>query len=103
MTPKVYVIAGEPSGDVLGARLMEGLKDLTGGDAGFNARALEAVLSGDDRGAHRDALVLGAALVLELTGRTPSLTEGIELANAAIDDGSGRAVIEKLRAFGSAA
>ncbi len=32
MTPKVYVIAGEPSGDALGARLMEGLKDLTGGD-----------------------------------------------------------------------
>jgi len=78
-------------------------KDLTGGDAGFNARALEAVLSGDDRGAHRDALVLGAALVLELSGRTPSLTEGIELANAAIDAGSAWTVIEKLRAFGSAA
>ena len=32
MIPKVYVIAGEPSGDALGARLMEGLKDLTGGN-----------------------------------------------------------------------
>ncbi|MBT8444814.1 MAG: anthranilate phosphoribosyltransferase, partial [Gammaproteobacteria bacterium] len=76
--------------------------DLTGGDAIFNARALEAVLVGDDRGAHRDALVLGAALVLELTGRTPGLREGIELANAAIDDGSARNVLEKLRAFGAA-
>ena len=34
--------------------------DLAGGDAAANARALEAVLTGHDRGPHRDALVLGA-------------------------------------------
>ncbi|MCE7895757.1 MAG: anthranilate phosphoribosyltransferase, partial [Gammaproteobacteria bacterium PRO8] len=42
---------------------------LAGGDARDNAQALEAVLSGRDRGPHREALVLGAGLVLELTGR----------------------------------
>ncbi|MEM7124206.1 MAG: lipid-A-disaccharide synthase [Pseudomonadota bacterium] len=31
MEPLVYLIAGEPSGDVLGARLIEGLRELTGG------------------------------------------------------------------------
>ncbi|MFW2404616.1 MAG: anthranilate phosphoribosyltransferase [Gammaproteobacteria bacterium] len=76
--------------------------DLTGGDAAFNARALEAVLSGEERGAHRDALVLGAALVLELTGRTASLREGIERAGTAIDDGSAQALLEKLRGIDSA-
>ena len=30
--PKVFMIAGEPSGDVLGARLMAALRDLTGGN-----------------------------------------------------------------------
>lgn len=32
MSPHVYLIAGEPSGDVLGARLINGLKELTAGD-----------------------------------------------------------------------
>ena len=31
MEPLVYLIAGEPSGDVLGARLIEGLRELTDG------------------------------------------------------------------------
>jgi len=30
--PKVFMIAGEPSGDVLGARMMAALRDLTGGN-----------------------------------------------------------------------
>ncbi|HUO20368.1 MAG TPA: anthranilate phosphoribosyltransferase, partial [Steroidobacteraceae bacterium] len=42
--------------------------DLAGGDAPHNARALEAVLVGTDRGAHRDCLLLGAALALEVAG-----------------------------------
>ncbi len=34
-----------------------GARDLAGGDAASNARALRAVLCGDDRGPHRDALL----------------------------------------------
>jgi len=34
------------------------VSDLAGGDAAHNARALEAVLYGEDRGAHRDCLLL---------------------------------------------
>ena len=41
---------------------------LVGGDAAHNARRLDAVLRGAERGGHRDALVMGAALVCEVTG-----------------------------------
>jgi len=75
---------------------------LAGGDATRNAHALEAVLDGRDRGAHRDALVLGAGLVLELTGRSSDLAAGIASARQVLDDGRAAALLERLRAFGSA-
>ncbi len=76
--------------------------ELAGGDATRNAHALEAVLEGRDRGAHRDALVLGAGLVLELTGRSPDLAAGIATAGQVLDDGRAAQLLERLRAFGSA-
>ena len=45
MEPLVYLIAGEPSGDVLGARLIEGLRELTDGKvriAGIGGPLMEA-------------------------------------------------------------
>ena len=44
-------------------------EELKGGDAAYNAEHLRAVLEGRDRGAHRNAIVLQAALVLELLGK----------------------------------
>ncbi|MCL4169306.1 UNVERIFIED_CONTAM: hypothetical protein GTU68_060546, partial [Idotea baltica] len=41
-------------------------KDLEGGDADFNASELQRVFSGEDQGAHRDALLMGTSLVLEV-------------------------------------
>jgi anthranilate phosphoribosyltransferase len=73
--------------------------DLVGGDATRNAKALEAVLTGVDQGPHRDTLVLGAGLVLELTGAVNGLDEGIARAGAAIDSGAAAAVLQKLREF----
>ncbi|CAG0940364.1 anthranilate phosphoribosyltransferase [Gammaproteobacteria bacterium] len=72
---------------------------LAGGDADANARALEAVLAGRDRGPHREALVLGAGLVLDLTGRARGLRRGIEAARRALDAGAGAALLERLREF----
>lgn len=73
--------------------------DLAGGDAAENAQALEDVLSGRDRGAHRDALVLGAALILEVTGRAANIEEGLQQASRAIDDGASAQLLKQLRAF----
>ncbi len=44
------------------------LEDLRGTDAASNAARLREALAGRDTAAHRDALVLGAALALEVTG-----------------------------------
>jgi len=74
-------------------------EDLAGGDAEYNAQALEAVLNGHDRGPHRDALVLGAGLILEVTGRAVSFKEGVSFAANAISDGASARLLKQLRAY----
>jgi anthranilate phosphoribosyltransferase len=71
---------------------------LAGGDAQHNARALRAVLQGEDRGPHRDCLLLGTALALEVTGRAAQPREAIGLAASAIDSGAAARVLEGLAA-----
>ena len=80
-----------------------GATDLAGGDAASNARALKAVLSGEDKGPHRDALLLGTALALEIVGRVNTPREGVAIARQAIDSGAARRTLESLAAFGSGA
>jgi anthranilate phosphoribosyltransferase len=77
-----------------------GPEDLAGGLPGHNARRLLDVFEGE-RGAHRDAVVLGAALALEVTGRAANATVAVEEASAAIDDGSALALAKSLAEFGS--
>ena len=67
--------------------------DLKGGDAAHNAAELVRVFNGDDGGAHRDALVMGASLVLEVAGVVPDAAAGVELAAQAIDDGKATAFL----------
>ena len=71
---------------------------LAGGDAAHNAHELERVFSGDDRGAHRDALLMGASLVLEVLGRAAGPEDGVAAAAAALDDGRAARLVERLRA-----
>jgi anthranilate phosphoribosyltransferase len=71
---------------------------LAGGDAQHNARALRAVLQGEDRGPHRDCLLLGAALALEVAGQARGPREAIDRAAAAIDSGAAARVLETLAA-----
>lgn len=72
--------------------------DLEGGDAATNARAIEDVLTGRDTGPHRDALVLGAGLALDLTGRARGLRRGVELAGRTLASGGGSGLLDRLRA-----
>jgi anthranilate phosphoribosyltransferase len=75
-------------------------EDLRGGDAAYNAQHLRAVLEDRERGAHRNAIVLQAALVLELMGKSSSPREGARMAEDAIESGAGKQLLEKLAAFG---
>ncbi|HPF26397.1 MAG TPA: anthranilate phosphoribosyltransferase [Steroidobacteraceae bacterium] len=73
--------------------------DLAGGDAATNAAALRAALTGADRGPHRDALLLGTALALEVTSNNLSPRAGIERAAAAIASGAAARLLHQLAAF----
>ena len=70
--------------------------ELAGGDAAHNAHELTRVLSGEDQGAHRDALLMGASLVLEVVGTATDEKHGVELAAAVIDSGAAQ---EFMRVF----
>ena len=76
--------------------------DLLGGGPEENARRLEAAFSGE-RGPHRDALLLGAGLGLEVAGHAPTLVAGIEAAAAALDGGAAARLLSSLREFGRSA
>jgi anthranilate phosphoribosyltransferase len=72
---------------------------LAGGDAAHNAASLRAVFAGEDDGPHADALVLGAALALEVSGRVASAEDGVEQARAALGDGRAAALLVRLEKF----
>ena len=72
-------------------------EDLAGGDADHNANELKRVFTGEDKGAHRDALLMGASLVLEVQGTASNAKQGVEIAAAALDDGNAAALIERMR------
>jgi len=78
-------------------------RELTGADAAHNARELAAVLSGARSGAHRDALLLGAALALEVTGQESSPRAALARAARAIDSGAARELLDRLQRFGAQA
>ena len=122
---RVFVIHGEPGWDeatpvgpfelydVRPGRVLRELRDardlgmercsaadLAGGDAGHNAAGLRAVFEGRDRGPHCDAIVLNAALALEVTGAVPTAAAGVAAARDAISRGDAARLLEKLAAFG---
>ncbi len=70
--------------------------DLEGGDAAHNAAELRRVFAGEDRGPHRDALLLGTSLVLEVQGKVDNPKDGVATAAAAIDDGKANAFLDRL-------
>ena len=63
---------------------------LLGGDAHLNARILRDVLSGEERGAARDIVLLNAAAAVYVSGKVQTLEEGLRLAEESI--GSGAAI-----------
>jgi anthranilate phosphoribosyltransferase len=71
--------------------------ELAGGDPDLNARLIRDVLERSDRGPRRDVVALNAGAALVVAGRARDLREGVELALATIDSGSGASFMARLR------
>jgi anthranilate phosphoribosyltransferase len=74
-------------------------RELKGGDAKTNLKALIDVFEGRDQGPHLDTLVLQCGLALMIAGRAQSVAGGIALARAVVDSGKASAWLQRLRAF----
>ena len=68
---------------------------LRGGDAGYNAEALRAVLQGK-KGAYRDIAVLNAAAALVVAGKAQTLADAVKLAGRTIDSGAAEGALDRL-------
>lgn len=75
-------------------------EDLEGGEPEENARRLRDALCGGDSLAHREALILGAALALEVTGEVADAQSGVLRARKALEDGAGSRFVEHLESIG---
>jgi anthranilate phosphoribosyltransferase len=71
-------------------------QDLAGGDAEHNAGELRRVFRGEDKGAHRDALLMSTSLVLEVLGTADNAKDGVELARDAIANGAAQDFLDRL-------
>ena len=69
------------------------LTEIKGGDAATNAKILCEILDGS-LGPKRDIVLLNAAAALVAGGLSMSLSEGVERAREAIDDGSARKTLD---------
>ena len=72
------------------------LAAISGGTPEMNAQITRRVLTGEERGAYRDAASLNAAAAIVAGGKAESIEDGVELAYAAIDSGAAFAKLQAL-------
>lgn len=71
------------------------LEDLKGADPKHNSEKLIALLNGE-KSPYRDIVILNSAFALKLASKVEKIEDGIALANAAIDLGNAKRVLENL-------
>jgi anthranilate phosphoribosyltransferase len=72
------------------------LADLAGGDRQDNAQIVRRLLSGEERGPKRDAVLLNSAAALLVAGKVRSLSDGWEAAAELLDSGRASAKLNAL-------
>lgn len=73
--------------------------EVVGGEPEDNAKITLSVLSGEDKGARRDIVLLNAGCALYVTGKAKSITEGVKLAGELIDSGRALGKLNELIEF----
>lgn len=91
---KVYTISPEEFGIKRAT-----LEDLKGGDAKENAKIILDILSGKEKGAKRDVVLLNSAFALIAAGKARDVKEGLELASSSIDKGYALNKLELLKKY----
>ncbi len=72
------------------------IEELQGGDGTVNAQITKDILSGKERGAKRDIVLLNAGATLYIGGKTNSIEEGIRIAGETIDSGKAMETLEAM-------
>ena len=72
------------------------LKELQGGDGKVNAQITKDILSGKEKGAKRNIVLLNAGATLYAGGMCSSIEEGIKLSEKTIDSGKAASIIDAL-------
>lgn len=70
--------------------------DLVGGSPAENAAITKAILSGQEKGHKRNAVLLNAGAALYLDGKAETMVEGVKLAARLIDSGAAMQTLKKL-------
>ncbi len=72
------------------------IDELNSGDAITNAGIVRGILTGEDRGARRNIVILNAAAAIIVAGLADDFADAIQLAGSSIDDGGAMACLDKL-------
>ena len=72
------------------------IEDLQGGDGTVNAQITKDILSGKERGAKREIVLLNAGAALYIGGKAESIEEGIRIARETIDSGKAMETLEAM-------
>ena len=76
------------------------LAEIEGGSAAENAKIIESIFNGEERGAKLNVVLANAAAGLFLMGKAASFTQGIEQARNAVESGKARTLLASLKDFG---
>ena len=73
--------------------------DLKGGTPAENAAITRAILSGEDKGHKRNAVLLNAGAAIYIGGKASSMEDGVGIAAELIDSGKAVETLDKLIAI----
>ncbi|MDE7303331.1 MAG: bifunctional anthranilate synthase component II/anthranilate phosphoribosyltransferase [Oscillospiraceae bacterium] len=73
--------------------------EIVGGSPADNAKITLDILTGKEKGAKRDIVLLNAGCAIYCTGAAASIEDGIKMARKSIDSGMAYAKFEKMREF----
>mgnify|MGYP001027769880 FL=1 len=72
------------------------IEELQGGDGAVNAQITKDILSGKERGAKREIVLLNAGAALYIGGKADGIEEGIRIAGETIDSGKAMETLESM-------